>query len=278
MSNIEIMRTNETTTQVRRAATGQHAGRPGRSARRDRLRWTVWAFVGVAVLAAPRSSVAQSPEERGREVAEAADANDLGWQDNESNMRMVLRNRGGEESTRSLRRMALETNGAGLGDRSVIVFETPRDVEGTALLSHTRILEPDDQWLYLPALRRVKRISSGNKSGPFVGSEFAYEDLVSQEVDKYDYRWLRVESCGALECDVVERFPRYENSGYTRHVVWWDRAEHRVQRIDFYGRKDALFKTLTTARPGARGGRGRLRLGEGTVAGWMRSGREAGPS
>ena len=77
------------------------------------------------------------------------------------------------------------------------------------------------------------------------GSEFAYEDLVSQEVEKYDYRWLRTEPCGALECDVVERYPRYENSGYTRQVVWWDQAEHRLQKIDFYDRKDALLKTLT---------------------------------
>jgi outer membrane lipoprotein-sorting protein len=194
----------------------------------------------------PQSLTSQSAEERGRAVAEAADANDLGWGDNLATMRMVLRNRGGQESTRELRRMALETTGEGLGDRSIIVFEAPRDIEGTALLSHTRILDPDDQWLYLPALRRVKRVSSGNKSGPFVGSEFAYEDLVSQEVAKYDYRWLRAEPCGDLECQVVERYPRYENSGYTRQVVWWDTAEYRIQRIDFYDRKDVLLKTMTS--------------------------------
>jgi outer membrane lipoprotein-sorting protein len=206
---------------------------------------TLLTALSLSLLGMSQAALGQSPEERGRAVAEAADAHDLGWRDNMSTMRMVLRNRGGQESTRTLRRMALETTGEGVGDRSIIVFEAPRDIEGTALLSHTRILDPDDQWLYLPALRRVKRISSGNKSGPFVGSEFAYEDLVSQEVEKYDYRWLRSETCGDLECDVVERYPRYENSGYTRHVVWWDRAEHRIQRIDFYDRKDVLLKTLT---------------------------------
>ena len=205
---------------------------------------TALAIVGIAA-AAPTAAVAQTPEERGLAVAQAADANDIGWADNMSNMRMVLRNRAGQESTRELRRMALETHGDGLGDRSIIVFQSPRDIEGTALLSHTRILEPDDQWLYLPALRRVKRISSGNKSGPFVGSEFAYEDLVSQEVAKYGYRWLRTEPCGDLECDIVERLPNYESSGYTRQVVWWDTEEHRAQRVDFYDRKDVLLKTLT---------------------------------
>lgn len=217
-----------------------------RAPRGPRIRALVPALAMLGVfLPAPRRVAAQTAEERGRTVAEAADANDAGWGDNTSTLRMVLHNRAGEESTRTLKRMALETTGEGLGDQSIIVFEAPRDIEGTALLSHTRVLEADDQWLYLPALRRVKRISSGNKSGPFVGSEFAYEDLVSQEVEKFDYRWLRTEACGDLECDVVERHPRYENSGYARQVIWWDTAEHRAQRIDFYDRKDVLLKTLT---------------------------------
>ena len=121
-------------------------------------------------------------EIRGRAIAEEADRRDYGWGDNSSIMRMVLRNRNGDESVRELRRRALETEEAGAGDKSVITFDAPRDVAGTSLLSHTKILDPDDQWLFLPALKRVKRISSANKSGPFVGSEFAFEDLVSQEL------------------------------------------------------------------------------------------------
>ncbi|GMR13003.1 MAG: outer membrane lipoprotein-sorting protein [Gemmatimonadota bacterium] len=186
----------------------------------------------------------QSAEARGRAIAAEADSRDYGWGDNSTTMRMVLRNRNGDESVREMRRRALETKEAGAGDKSVITFDAPRDVAGTSLLSHTKILDPDDQWLFLPALKRVKRISSANKSGPFVGSEFAYEDLVSQELDKYDYRFVGEEACGYLGCYVVERLPLYENSGYTKQVVWWDREEFRVQRIDFYDRKDALLKTL----------------------------------
>ena len=187
----------------------------------------------------------QSEEARGREIAEEADRRDYGWGDNSTTMRMVLRNRNGDESVREMRRRALETEESGAGDKSVITFDAPRDVAGTSLLSHTKILDPDDQWLFLPALKRVKRISSANKSGPFVGSEFAYEDLVSQELGKYDYRFVGEEACGDLQCYVVERLPLYENSGYTKQVVWWDKEEYRVQRIDFYDRKDALLKTLS---------------------------------
>jgi outer membrane lipoprotein-sorting protein len=210
---------------------------------RTSLKTLVGALAGIA-LAAPETA-GQTPEEHGRAIAEEADRQDLGWRDNTTNMRMVLRNRSGQESIRELTRQALESTDEGRGDKSIIVFHAPRDIQGTALLSHTRILDPDDQWLYLPALRRVKRISSSNKSGPFVGSEFAYEDLVSQEVNKYEYRWLRNEPCGDLECAVVERYPLYDNSGYTRQVVWWDTTEYRVQQIEFYDRKDSLLKTLT---------------------------------
>lgn len=203
----------------------------------------VAAMVAVGGLAAPAR--AETPEEKGRAIAEEMDRRDLGFGDTTAGLKMELANKEGQTSTRELRIQTLEVPARDVGDKALIVFDYPRDIEGTALLSFTNILEPDDQWLYLPALKRVKRISSANKSGSFVGSEFAYEDMLSQEVDKYDYRWLRDEPCGELTCFVIERHPRYDNSGYTRQVTWIDQQEYRPQRVDFYDRKDALLKTLT---------------------------------
>lgn len=77
-----------------------------------------------------------------------------------------------------------------------------------------------------------------------MGSEFAYEDLGSQEVEKYGYTYLKEEPCGQWQCYVVERRPAYEYSGYTRQIVWLDTKEFRTVRVDFYDRKDALLKTL----------------------------------
>jgi len=185
-----------------------------------------------------------SPEKKGRAIAQEADRRDLGWKDSKSELKMVLRNRHGQESQRALRQLILENSEEGRGDKSIVIFDSPRDIEGTALLSHTKILDPDDQWIFLPALKRVKRISSANKSGPFVGSEFAYEDLLSQELDKYSYKWLREEACGSLEWFVVEKVPLYDNSGFTRQIVWWDKGEYRLQGIDFYDRKNSLLKKL----------------------------------
>jgi outer membrane lipoprotein-sorting protein len=187
--------------------------------------------------------LAETPEEKGLAIANAADVRDTGFENQIADMIMILRNRKGQESTRYIHTRTLEVEGD--GDKFLSIFDKPADIKHTAVLTYSHGLKPDDQWLYLPALKRVKRINSRNKSGPFVGSEFAFEDLGSQEVEKYSYKYLRDESCGDWECYVIERYPEYEYSGYTRQVGWIDKAEYRVVKIDFYDRKDALLKTLT---------------------------------
>ncbi|VAW79727.1 Outer membrane lipoprotein-sorting protein [hydrothermal vent metagenome] len=186
---------------------------------------------------------AQTPEEKGLEIAVEADRRDTGFHDSTASMRMLLRNKQGDESSRDIRVKTLEQEND--GDKSLTIFDSPADVKGTAFLSFTHKSGPDDQWLYLPALKRVKRIASRNKSGPFMGSEFAYEDLSSQEVEKYTYKYLRDESCDGLECFVIERDPVDKYSGYTRQVIWIDKAEYRPQKIVYYDRKNSLLKTLT---------------------------------
>ncbi len=182
-------------------------------------------------------------EDKGLEIAREADRRDTGWGDMRADMTMILRNRQGDRSQRELRTRALEMEND--GDKGLSIFDTPRDVKGTAFLSFTHALTPDDQWLYLPALKRVKRISSRNKSGPFMGSEFSYEDMSSQEVAKYSYKWLRNEPVDGRDCHLVERDPAYEFTGYTRQLVWVDKEIWRPLKVEFYDRKNALLKTLT---------------------------------
>ena len=186
-------------------------------------------------------------ERTGFEIAARADRSDRGFDDSEVELEMVLRNAAGKESRRTLKIVTLEIVDETLGDKSMVIFDNPNDIKGTALLSHAKILDPDDQWLFLPALKRVKRISSTNKSGPFVGSEFAFEDFTALELNKYDYTWLREEEYAGLVTDVIERSPRYENSGYTRQVSWVDRDIFQVRKVEFYDRRGDLLKTLTLA-------------------------------
>jgi len=184
-------------------------------------------------------------ERAGFEIAARAYRSDRGFNNSEVDLEMVLRNAAGRESRRTLKIATLEIADESSGDKSLVVFDNPNDIKGTALLSHANILDPDDQWLFLPALKRVKRISSANKSGPFVGSEFAFEDFTALELNKYDYEYLREEELDGLNTDVVERTPRYENSGYTRQISWVDRNVYQVRKVEFYDRRGDLLKTLT---------------------------------
>ena len=191
------------------------------------------------------NAIAETPEEKGLAIAVEADKRDTGWVDQTADLEMILMNRHGESSRRTMRLKSLEVDGD--GDKSLTIFDNPRDIKGTAFLSHTHALKPDDQWLYLPALKRIKRISSANKSGPFVGSEFAYEDLSSQEIEKYTYKWLRDETIDGHEVFVIEHFPQYKNSGYTRQISWLDKEMYKRRKVEFYDRKNTLLKTLVSS-------------------------------
>ena len=186
---------------------------------------------------------AEQAERKGLDIALEAREKKVGFENFTASQVMVLRNKQGRESRRSLRVKVMEVEAD--GDRSLFVFDEPRDVQGTAFLIHSHKDKADDQWLYLPALNRVKRISSANRSGSFMGSEFAYEDMSPPEVERFTYRYLRDEPCGELTCTVVERLPVDEKSGYSRQVVWQDTDELRLWKVEYFDRKNAHLKTLT---------------------------------
>ena len=193
----------------------------------------------------PFTLLAETPEEKGLAIAQEADRRDSGFRNYTNDVQMILKNKQGQESVREIRSRTLEVDDD--GDKSMTIFDQPRDVKGTALLSFTHKTGPDDQWLYLPALKRVKRIASDNKSGPFMGSEFAYEDITSQEIDKYTYKFLRDDTLDGLDVFVFERYPVDKKSGYTRQIIWLDQENYKERKIEYYDRKNALLKTLVFA-------------------------------
>jgi len=193
----------------------------------------------VLILGSISIGTAQSPEEQGLEIAKAANKADEGFGSLEVNLKMILKNKNGQESEREITNKILELIED--GDKSLVAFNTPRDVKGTATLTFTHKVGSDDQWLYLPSIKRVKRISSSNKSGPFMGSEFAFEDLSSDEVEKYSYKFI--EEKGDLL--TVEQDPVDPKSGYARRLVSYNKDKgHRVEKIEFFDRKNELLKTL----------------------------------
>ena len=191
---------------------------------------------------------AKASNEKGLAIATEVDNRDKGWDDVSVEGEMVLKNKAGNESVRKFRSTILEAANTAEGDRSIITFSQPRDVRGTALLTHSKIEPEDDsQWIFLPAVKRVKRISSSNRTGKFVSSEFSYEDLGSEEVADNDHIWIEDTACAhdaSLTCAAVESRPKNKKSGYSRRVSFIDLEEYRVHQIDFYNRRGDLEKTL----------------------------------
>jgi hypothetical protein len=212
--------------------------------RKPHRRELLVAGAGAALWSIAGGASAQDAAEQGFAIAQRSDVSDNGFRDNVATLNMTLRNANGSESARRLEIRTLERASANVGDKSLVIFSSPADIDGTALLSHARILEPDDQWIYLPALHRVRRIASVNKSGPFVGSEFAFEDFTAQELGKFRYNFLRTENLDGVACDVIERFPLYQHSGYRRQIVWIDQPTAQFRKVDFHDRGDRLLKTL----------------------------------
>lgn len=206
------------------------------------MRTTLVALLFLLVI--PGDVFAETAGGRGHTIAVEAKKRNSNFGDYQVQMTMILRSRAGAESQRMIRNRVLEIIGD--GDKSLTIFDSPTDVRGTALLSYSHRQGDDDQWLYLPALKRVKRISSADKSGSFMGSEFSYEDLGSREVEKYAYRFLQEEACGEQRCFVLELIPKESSkSGYSRIISWLDTVHLRTMKEEYHDTRGRLMKTLT---------------------------------
>ena len=202
-----------------------------------------WLVVVLALLCAGITT-GRADTERGLEIAKTMRNQERGFGNYAADREMVLIDSGGKETLRRLRVKVLEV--AGDGDKSLAIFDTPADVKGVAFLSHTHIRQADDQWLYLPSLKRVKRIAPANKTAPFMGSEFSYEDLASSEVEKYTYKYAGEGTADSRTCYLLERYPVDEHSGYSRQRVWVDRERFVALKIEYFNRKGEKFKTLNS--------------------------------
>lgn len=201
----------------------------------------------VTVLAEAWAPSGDTPEAQGQSIVDEAERRGEGYGDMTATLEMLIRNPRGHEARRELEVKALEVKD---GSRSLTLVKAPKDVRGTALLTHAFDQEEDQQWLYFPAVKRVKRIASSGKSGPFMGSEFSYEDFSAQASEKYDYRYLGegkvdTDQGKAIDCYQVERIPKPEvDSSYSRHVSWVEKENLWLVKVEFYDRNGDHLKTL----------------------------------
>ncbi|MVF10626.1 outer membrane lipoprotein-sorting protein [Ketobacter sp. MCCC 1A13808] len=207
---------------------------------------TLFPMSMAAMILIAGSVQAETPEEKGYAIFNEAEVRGDGYVDSQSDMVMILKNKQEATSEREMSVKGMEGSGDE-GDKTLMVFLTPRDQKGTALLTHQHDGRDDDQWLYLPALKRVKKIASSKKSGPFMGSEFSFEDIGGQSLEDYTYKYLKDEKYDGQDCFVVESYPKDKNSGYTRVVTWVDKEHYRTLKAEFYDRKNSHLKTMTSS-------------------------------
>lgn len=141
------------------------------------------------------------------------------------------------------RKISIMQKESDTGSMSLIVFDEPLDVKNTKLLNHSDKQGNDKQWLYLPKIKRVKRIESNQKNSKFMGSEFTFEDLRSQEVARFNYTFQGKQVYQDETCYLLKRLPRLKTTAYSYQMVFIDQM-YRMQKIEYYDQDNSLLKTL----------------------------------
>ncbi|OHD21538.1 MAG: hypothetical protein A2Y38_18000 [Spirochaetes bacterium GWB1_59_5] len=164
--------------------------------------------------------------------------------DMSATLTMTLVDSKGKERPRSLDQRLASFGGV---DKKIMVFQSPADVRGTSFMnwSYEEAGKGDDQWIYMPALKRVKRITSDGKGGSFMGSDFSYDDLGARHPSKDSHVILGSDTVAGEECWMIESKPKDPGDSYSRTVSWISKNRLVGFRRDYYDKKSALLKTLS---------------------------------
>lgn len=164
---------------------------------------------------------------------------------------MVLVNSRGQQRERATSGVVkLQPNG--VDSKLVVKFSSPPDIKGTGVLQIEHSDGNDDLWIYLPALKKSRRLVANNKKDSFVGSDFSYGDITLPKVDQYRHTRLRSEKIDEYDCHVVESTPSSDavkaNSGYSKRITWV-RTDNFVEvKVEYYDLPGRLLKTQRTGR------------------------------
>ena len=147
-----------------------------------------------------------------------------------------------------IREVIMKSKDYGDVEKSIIVFTTPKDVSGTGYLMFDYEDDKDsDNWLYLPAMKKTRRIaSSGSESeGSFMGTDFTYQDMGERSLNKYDYNLLGEESVDGVACYKVECISKAHTEKDPRYISYIGKADYILRKCEFYDRQDQLHRVLT---------------------------------
>ena len=135
----------------------------------------------------------------------------------------------------------------GIDSKLVMKFNSPADIAGIGFLQIEQSDADDDQWIYLPALKKTRRLVANNKKDSFIGSDFSYGDFSRPKVDWYIHKLLRSELGDGRDCYVVESIPSNDtirqDHGYSKKITWVRKDNFLEQKIEYYDLAGSLLKT-----------------------------------
>lgn len=209
----------------------------------------VLVLTGVVLLAQTQPVWAEEipGEPTGHQIAINVDEREDG-DDQISEATWTLTNKAGKQRKRRTLRYWKDYDGKdGLSSKSFIYFDSPPDVKDTTFLNWSQedANADDDQWIYLPALRKVRRIASGDKENSFMGSDLIYDDMGDREVDEDTHTLVRVEQDNGTKFYVVQAVAKKENYIYSKKLTWVNADTWTTPKIEFYDRKGRLLKVMT---------------------------------
>ena len=160
------------------------------------------------------------------------------------NLIMTIENSRGNQRVREIKQFVKSVKN---GEKKIMFFLSPADVKNTSFMtwSYDEKGKSDDQWIYLPALKKVKRISSDSKGDYFMGSDFTYDDLGDRHPMDDTHTILREEVVNGEETIVIESVPKDEEYMYSRTVTWVVKDSWIGLKKEFYDEDDELLKILT---------------------------------
>ncbi|NOY51895.1 MAG: outer membrane lipoprotein-sorting protein [Chlorobi bacterium] len=196
----------------------------------------------IAILAIGFMAQIQAQDMSGRDIVEKVYNRPAG-DDQTSNLTMTLINKSGKERIRKIKQF---TKDLGKVEKSIMFFQSPADVKNTSFMSWTYDDEnrSDDQWIYLPALKKIKRISSDSKSDYFMGSDFTYDDLGDRKLDDDTHNLIGEESIDGVDYYVVESIPKDEDYMYSKTKTWIRKDNFIGLKKEFYDEDAELLKVL----------------------------------
>lgn len=206
-----------------------------------------WMSASAALCLLVASSSAWAGDPSPRQIMENA-SNVRKLDGSESVMSLTIINERGQKRVREIA-MVTKTFDNGKTEKRLYRFLSPANVKGTGILAFDYETKDDDMWIFLPALRKTRRIVSSEKSKNFMGSEFSYADMNTPVLDDYKLKTIKQEKIGGADCYVVEVLPKNDKvadeEGYSKKIVWVAKADFTIRKSVYYDLDGDLFKELT---------------------------------